>query len=397
MNTTRVFTDTLAAYNAGYRFIANRGSTRSSKTYSELQVINTILSLSKKPRIATTVSHSLPHLEGGAIRDFDKILLNEGIIPEDVRTKKPYIYNINKSINEFVGFDRPGKALGADRDILYINEGNRMPWSIVHQLMARTQEVIFIDWNPSEEFWIHSEGINKRSDYIEIHSTFYDNIKNLTPGQLRDFKEAKRKADVEDKSGKRGYWWNWWQVYGLGLPGQLEGVIFNNWQLYKNLPDDYDLYQMFVIDWGGNDPTTLTEVNIDGDNLRVYVKQHIYQPQILNSKLIEKIHQINPENRPVICDSARKDKKFELLMAGIQAFGSTKGAGSKMDAIERLQEFLIFVHEDSEDIIGEFKKYKWATDRSTGKALNEPEDKNDHVIDPLGYGLRFYRMSVRPK
>jgi phage terminase large subunit len=396
MNTTRVFDETLAIYNARKRIIGNKGGTRSSKTYSELQIIKLIAEFSKKQRIITTVSHSLPHLEGGAIRDFEDILNREGIIPETVRTKHPYIYRINKSIVEFVGFDRPGKALGAQRDILFINEGNKMPFSICHHLIQRTSECIFVDWNPSEEFWIQTEAINKRKDYTEIHSTFFDNIQNLTQGQLDDFREARKKANEEDRAGKRGYWWNWWQVYGLGLEGQLEGVIFNNWQEYDNLPQDVELYKLWVIDWGGNDPTTLLEVNVDGENNRIYIKEHIYQPQILNSKLIKYIQQVNPENNFVICDSSRKDKKFELEMAGIPTIGASKGEGSVIDGIERMQEFLIFVHKDSKNAIREFKNYKWVYDDISNKYLNEPEDKNNHVIDPVRYGIRFYRKSIRP-
>ena len=73
MITTRVFEDTLDAYVSGYRYIANEGGSRSSKTFSELQLNKLIAEQSGRERIATVVSHSLPHLEGGAIRDFDKI------------------------------------------------------------------------------------------------------------------------------------------------------------------------------------------------------------------------------------------------------------------------------------------------------------------------------------
>lgn len=394
MITTRVFAETLKAYNEGYRIIANIGGTRSSKTFSELQLIKTIQTHSKKPRIITTVSHSFPHLHTGAIRDYEKILDSDGLNIDNIRTKNPHIYTINKNIHEFVGFDKPGKALGSARDILFINEANKIPFSIVQQLIVRTNEVVFMDWNPSEEFWFDTENFALRPDCKIIHSTFYDNINNLTPGQLSELKEAKKKAHQEDVSGKRGYWYNWWQVYGLGLKGQLEGVIFQNWQEYETLPD-CDLFKMFVIDWGGSDPTTLTELNFDGDNNRLYIKELVYQPQILNSKLIELIHNIRT-NEPVICDSARKDKIFELNMAGINALGSTKGEGSIVDGIERLQEFSIFIHKDSLNAIDEFKKYKRVQDQTTGKYLDVPEDKNNHIIDPVRYGARFYRRNVRP-
>jgi len=396
MKTTRVYDETLAAYLEGFTIIANKGGTRSSKTFSELQLFDTIMEFSKRKRIITVVSHSFPHLFGGAIRDFENILEDKGVALDQVRLVSPRQYRINKSLLEFIGFDKPGKALGAARDILLINEANKMPFSICHQLMTRTTECVFLDWNPSEDFWFDTEGYAERKDCRVITSNFYDNIDNLSDRQLTELREAKRKAMDEDRKGKRGYWWNWWQVYGLGNKGQLEGVIFQNWTTYKELPEDADLYLLFVVDWGGGDPTTLTELNFDGDNNSLYIKEHVYQGQILNSKLIEKILQVNASNVPVICDSARKDKIFELQMASINAMGATKGEGSIIDGIERLQEFSIFIHEDSSNAIDEFSKYKRVQDPVTGNFLDIPEDKNNHIIDPCRYGARFYRRNIRP-
>jgi phage terminase large subunit len=401
MITTRVFAETLAAYLAGYRIIANRGGTRSTKTFSELQLSYCIMNASKRPRLWSTVSHSYPHLAGGAIRDFEKIIQDEGLNLDKVRRQNPSQYTINKSLHEFIGFDKPGKALGAARDILFINEANKMPFAICNQLMIRTTETIFLDWNPSEDFWFDTEGFAQRPDVKIIDSTFYDNVNaatgrwNLSDGQLFELKEARRKALAEDKAGKRGYWWNWWQVYGLGKKGQLEGVIFQNWQEYEMLPN-VDLYRLFAVDWGGSDPTTLTEINFDGDNNRMYVREHIYQPQILNSKLISYIEEVNAQGSPVICDSARKDKIYELQMAGINALGATKGEGSIIDGIDRMQEFAIFVQKDSKNAIDEFTKYKRVQDPATGKYLDIPEDANNHCIDGIRYATRFYRRSVRP-
>lgn len=400
MITTTVFDQTLKAYNDGFSIIANRGSSRSSKTFSELQLIKLICEYDTKS-INTVVSHSFPHLEGTAIRDFEKILEIDGINVDLIKSVKPRIYKLNSNIIEFIGFDNPGKALGASRKRLFIVEANKMPWSICHQLMIRTEEVTFLDWNPSVDFWFDTEKIEDQDNCAVIESNFMDNINpqtgksNLTEKQLHDFEIAFQKACEEEKRGAKGYWWNWWQVYGLGKKGVLEGVIFPFWQPYKDLPVDVDLYKLFVVDWGGLDPTTLSEINIDGDNYRIYIKEHIYQPQILNSKLIEKIQELNPKGYPVICDSARKDKIYELQMAGIYAMGATKGAGSIIDGLEMMQEFSIFVYETSKNAQHEFQNYKRIKDEKTGNFLQIPEDKNNHIIDPIRYGVRWYRRNVK--
>ena len=78
------------------------------------------------------------------------------------------------------------------------------------------------------------------------------------------------------------------------------------------------------------------------------------------------------------------------------ALGATKGEGSIIDGIERLQEFDIFIYEDSENAIHEFKNYKRVQDKITGKYLDIPEDKNNHIIDACRYGARFYRRNIKP-
>ena len=83
-------------------------------------------------------------------------------------------------------------------------------------------------------------------------------------------------------------------------------------------------------------------------------------------------------------------------MSGINAQKCRKYPGVKLDNIDSMQEFNIFVHEDSKDAIYEFENYKRVQDKITGKFLDEPEDKNDHIIDPTGYGIEFYRRSIKP-
>lgn len=394
MKTTKTFAKTAQAYKDGFDIIANKGGSRSGKTFGELQLIYTVMNRSKKKRIITVVSHALPHLEGGAIRDFDNILEKEGITPEDVRTKHPYIYKIGRCILEFVGFDRPGKALGAARDILFINEANKMPFNICHQLMQRTTECIFLDWNPSENFWFDVENFEQRKGCIVIHSRFTDNIENLTKRQLMEFKNGYEKALDEDRRGKRGYWWNWWQVYGLGLPGQLEGVIFQNWQTFDKLPENINLYRLFVVDWGGTHPTSLSQLDIDSERKELYITEHVYIPQILNQKFIDTIQKVNPENHEVICDAARSDKIFELQNVGINAMSSKNVEKLIIPGIEKLQEYDIFVN--GENVEDEFRTYKWAIDKITGRPTGKPEDANNHIIDACRYGIRFYHRVVNP-
>lgn len=183
MKLTTTFEKTAKAYKDKYRYIINKGGTRSGKTYSTLQLLYFICKWSKKPLIVHVVSHSTPHLKDGAIVDFEHILnsCNENIA--NIRTQNPNTYKIGQSQIKFIGFDNSGKAHGAKRDILFVNECNYMKYEILHQLFQRTRGAIFLDYNPSAKFWIDTCGILEDQRTTVIHSTFLDNIENLTEDQ----------------------------------------------------------------------------------------------------------------------------------------------------------------------------------------------------------------------
>ena len=154
MRLSNTFTKTRRAYEEGYRFIINSGGSRSSKTYSTLQLLYLLAKNSPVKRIIHVISISIPHLRDGAITDFDLILQGEGENLDEVKIKTPYTYTLGETTVRFIGADTIGGILGAQRDILFINEANNMKWKVIHQLIQRTTETVFIDYNPSIDFWV---------------------------------------------------------------------------------------------------------------------------------------------------------------------------------------------------------------------------------------------------
>ena len=53
------------------------------------------------------------------------------------------------------------------------------------------------------------------------------------------------------------------------------------------MPSDKKYYHMYVVDWGGNDPTVLAELFFDSAEPNIYVYEKIFTPQILKSKIID--------------------------------------------------------------------------------------------------------------
>ena len=70
---TPVFYANKKAFEQGYPVICNEGGSRSSKSYSIVQLLITI-ALSKPQTRISLVSHSLPHVKRGIYRDFKNIM-----------------------------------------------------------------------------------------------------------------------------------------------------------------------------------------------------------------------------------------------------------------------------------------------------------------------------------
>ena len=143
MIVVKVYRESLKAYLSGVRTIANRGGTRSGKTYSIVSLLVSIAVGSKNGKDINIVSESMPHLKRGALKDIDDILSNEGLLKDrDFKlnsTDHQYTFNSGSSIR-FFSVDDWGKVKGGRRDILFINECNRIPYETYRQLSVRTRE-----------------------------------------------------------------------------------------------------------------------------------------------------------------------------------------------------------------------------------------------------------------
>lgn len=143
MKPTNVFSKIAVLYAKKVRYIVNQGGTSSSKTYSTMQFLLFLLLSSKKHIKITVVSQTYGHLLDGVIYDFKNICIQNDINFYDYYNKTNHVFFINGSEMQFLSLDKPSKALGARRDILFINECNYIPFEVFENLEVRNQRNYF--------------------------------------------------------------------------------------------------------------------------------------------------------------------------------------------------------------------------------------------------------------
>ena len=381
---TKVYYDSADAYADGKRVVANKGGTRSSKTYSVVQLLLTISLMSSK--FISIVSESFPHLRRGVMKDFAEILdkenLVEGLNYEFNKSEYKYTFK-NGSVVEFFSVDNWGKVKGSRRDILFINECNRISYETYRQLAVRTTETIFLDWNPDNEFW-YEEHIAQRDTTAEIHSTYLDNP-YLDKAQI---------AEIESNR----YNEQWWRVYGLGLTGYIEGTIYRPFIQIDELPDARSrMRHCYGLDFGySNDPTALVDVYIDEAGKKIYCDEIIYETGLLNSDIAERMAENGISKATEIFADAAEPKSVDEIGRKVYRY-NVKPAYKKdlLSQIQFLQQFEIYVTTRSLNVIKESRQYKWKEDRD-GNAVNEPIDAFNHAMDALRYAV-FTALRKQPK
>ena len=383
MKLTHVFTKNIEAYTDGYRYVINQGGTSSSKTYSILQLL-ILLAMRKDNLLISVVAESLPHLKRGALRDFIKILETDGLYSDTLHNKSNNSFRIGSSVIEFFSADESSKLRGARRDILFINECNNIDKRAFDELSVRTKGTTFLDFNPVSEFWVHELINNNNSNYF-IKSTYKDN-------QYLDSNIVK---EIESRQYSDPYWW---QVFGKGEVGTLEGVVFTNWGIVDTIPETPK--RVCGLDFGyTNDPTTVIEVAYsDGE---IYLNEVIYQTQLTNASIIKLINNDDSiRNNVIVCDSAEPKSIDELRLGGVRSIPADKGADSVRSGLDLMKQYRINVTKGSVNLIKELRNYRWKQDRD-GKSLNVPIDIFNHAIDASRYAITYLLGSqnkfIKPK
>ena len=346
-----------------------QGGSSASKTISILLYLIDRAQSDKLGTITSVVSESIPHLKRGAMRDFKRIMTEHSYWRDSNWNVQDSTYTFETgSIIEFFSTDNGEKLRGSRRDRCFMNEANNNSFEAFEQLEIRTKELFFIDYNPTNEFWVQTEILGKRNDVDFIILTYKDN-EALDQAIIDSLEQRKNRA-------------GWWKVYGLGELGEVEGRIFTGWQIIDSVPHEARL-ERYGLDFGyTNDPTAIVAIYYYNGG---YILDEITFQKGLSNKQIADLF-LNLKRAIVVADSAEPKSIDEIKSYGISIIPATKGPGSVSQRIQMAQDQQISVTKRSVNVINEYRNFLWATDKD-GKVLNEPEHIWSHSMDAFMYGL----------
>jgi phage terminase large subunit len=351
------------------------GGTSASKTISILLYLIDRCQTDKSPTLTSVVSESIPHLKRGAIRDFKNIMQGHNYWKDDcwLATDSLYTFETGSKI-EFFSADNPDKLRGGRRDRLFLNEANNMSLDVFDQLEVRTKEFVFLDWNPTNEFYFYTDILNKRQDVDFITLTYKDN-EALSPEII---------SSIESRRERKG----WWQVYGLGQLGEVESKIYKDWAIIDELPHEARL-ERYGLDFGySNDPTAIIGIYKYNDG---FILDEVTFQKGLSNKQIADIFNNQPKAL-AIADSAEPKSIDEIHSYGVNILPATKGQGSVLQGIQFVQGQRISMTKRSINLIKAYRNYLWKTDKD-GKIINEPDHFLSDAMDAVRYGLSDYRKT----
>lgn len=366
------------------RIRAIPGGTSASKTISILLYLIAYAQTDKSFTLTSIVAESFPHLRRGAMRDFLNIMQTQGYFKDSRWDKTNSIYTFETGSQiEFFSVDQPEKVRGARRDRLFINEANNVPFSAFEELEVRTKEFIFLDWNPTNEFWYYLDVKEKRPDVEELTLTYLDN----------EALSREIVSSIETRKNRP----SWWKVYGLGQLGEVEGRILTGWNIIDEVPFEARLERHTLDPGYTNDESASVDIYYYNGG---YIWDEVFYQKGMGAKQIAD-SLLNLPKALTVGDSADPRLLNEIRSFGVNITGVDKSSGStKSETFVKwsfgiVQNEKISVTKRSTNLIEEYRNLLWMIDKS-GRTLNveDPGCKN-HAIAAGRYGMVSLAPSIR--
>lgn len=420
-----------------YKYIILKGSSRSSKTYSAIDVYDLYARSNKNKRLTvwrntakdcreTVLNDILLHLKADG-RFFAGINYHE--------TTSVMRYTATGSKIEVHGTEDELTVHGLTQSVAWLNEPYKISRAVFDQIDQRTSDFMLVDLNPLMTHW--SEDLERDPRALVIHSTFEDNpfcppesrhkILSYQPVSLCAIVVKKKlsepEANIYDCVSNVMKFPQWaidelirckeneykrsankfnWEVYGLGVKSERPNRVFH----FEEIPDS--VYHSLAAtiysasDWGVVDPWAVLDAKYYDGALYLHERNYSSENEIRGGLSNTELLQIGPAeqegivgwlfrkleipyNRIIVCDPNRVMKIRSLRSAGWEyAIAAQKPPGSIVDGITLVNDLRVYYTSSSVNLKYEQENYVRKVD-TNGKVLEEPEDINNHIMDDIRY------------
>lgn len=286
----------------------------------------------------------------------------------------------------FIGLDEETKLLSLNNiGCIFIEEAFEVPKSIVEQLNLRLrgttqQQQIIMAFNPiSKHHWLYDFcEVNPPNNFIYTHSTYKDN-----PFLNKEYVDSLEELYTRNPQKARIFCDGEWGI-------DAEGLVFQNWKVDDFNHTEIQGQLMCGLDFGFiNDISAFVAALLVESEKRIYIFKEWGATNKTNTEIAQIITALGFSKSVIIGDSAEQKSIEEIKRAGIQKIKPcTKGAGSILFGIQKLQNYEIIIHPSCTGIITEFENYTWTKDKTTDSYTNKPIDDFNHFIDALRYSLQ---------
>ena len=248
----------------------------------------------------------------------------------------------------------------------------------VRNKIQENRVILILNPTTKEHFiykrWFEDRGVPAGSnitkeDTTYIHTTYLDNIDNLSESYIKQIETMKVRRPNRYKHTIEGAWLD-----------KAEGVIFTDWSIGE--------FQqvgkvVFGQDYGfSNDPSTLVKTSIDKENKVIYIQLCFYQTKLTTSEILQLNKKFAADNL-IVGDSA-EPRLITELSRDCNVVPAIKGQGSITFGISLLQDYDLVITEDSTELIKELNNYCWLEKKS-----QTPVDNFNHAIDALRYAVSY--------
>ena len=234
-------------------------------------------------------------------------------------------------------------------------------------------------WN--EHHWIKKRFFDAKDDNILAITTNYTCNEWLDETDKKLFEEMK-------KNNPRRY-----QVAGLGEWGQVDGLVYENWEesafdLAKIIQIS-TVQSVFGLDYGyTHDPTAFFCGLIDTESKTLWVFDEMYKKGLSNEAIANEIIQMGYAKERIRADAAEPKSNDRLRQLGLtRLMPAIKGPDSIRNGIDFIQGYRIIIHPKCVNFLTEIGSYVWDTDKKTGEKINRPIDDFNHLMDAMRYAL----------